>query len=45
MGTKKETKIGKVIWVIGSLALSIAGFAIVPKVQGKLADKIYMTRK
>lgn len=43
MDTQKEMKIGKVIWVMGSIVLSIAVFIVVRKEQDKLTDILIKT--
>lgn len=41
MDDKKEKKTGKVIWIIGSIVLSIVTFVIVRKEQDKLTDILF----
>ena len=45
VGGEKDTKIGKMAWVTGSIALLIAAFCMVPKLQKELNNKIYKMMK
>lgn len=36
-----DKKLGKVIWIIGSMTLAMAAFYYMPEIQKKIADKIY----